>query len=234
MHNFVCKLVYVILFFAGVLEQAQQSEGNSNRRDSSGGSASAPAVTATPPPSPTHGQPHSASPPGSLLSCMLSSTGRGNSTGVVKLALEALCHLLSWAPLGPHVSPSLTSAVFYWIHAHHSVRHFVLISLAYMALLALLQLSYSLSLKVHASNTDTGLSVLAMAAINEIFYKKCVPNEWEDNLLLLCEQALALSNELINHMGNLSEEYVLYLLHVGQIIHQNNSFHFFFTPVAVL
>lgn len=45
-----------------------------------------------------------------------------------------------------------------------------------------------------------------MATINEIFYKKCVPNEWEDSLLGLCEQALGLSHELINHIENLSEE----------------------------
>ncbi|KAJ1530853.1 hypothetical protein ONE63_005696 [Megalurothrips usitatus] len=165
----------------GVLEQAQQSEGNANRRGSSGSSAGAPAVTATPPPSPTHGQPHSASPPGSLLSCILSSGGRGSSTGVVRLALEAISHLLSWVPLGSHVSQSLTSVVFYWVHAHHSV---------------------------HASNTDTSLSVLAMATINEIFYKKCVPNEWEDSLLSLCEQTLALCHELMNHIGNASDDLV--------------------------
>lgn len=47
-----------------------------------------------------------------------------------------------------------------------------------------------------------------MATINEIFYKKCVPNEWENSLLGLCEQALALSHELINHIENLSEEWV--------------------------
>lgn len=45
-----------------------------------------------------------------------------------------------------------------------------------------------------------------MATINEIFYKKCVPNEWEDSLLALCDQALALCHELINQIGNLSEE----------------------------
>ncbi|XP_034251933.1 exportin-6-A isoform X1 [Thrips palmi] len=181
-------LQYVPQLFAiltGVLEEAQQSEGSANRRGSSTGSVGAPAVTATPPPSPTHGQPHSASPPGSLLSCMLSSGGRGSSTGVVRLALEALSHLLSWAPLGEHVSTALTSAIFYWIHAHHSV---------------------------HASNTDTSLSALAMATINEIFYKKCVPNEWEDSLLGLCEQALALSHELINHIENLSEDLIEKLL----------------------
>ncbi|KAK3931087.1 Exportin-6-B [Frankliniella fusca] len=187
-------LQYVPQLFAiltGILEQAQQSEGNASRRGSSTGSLGAPAVTATPPPSPTHGQPHSASPPGSLLSCMLTSGGRERSTGVIRLALEALSHLLSWAPLGSYVSPSLTSVVFYWIHAHHSV---------------------------HASNTDTSLSVLAMATINEIFYKKCVPNDWEENLLTLSEQALALSHELINHIGNLSEDLIEKLLDFMRLV----------------
>ncbi|PNF22047.1 Exportin-6 [Cryptotermes secundus] len=137
-------------------------------------------VTATPPPSPTHGQPNSASPvhTGSLLSSMLGS-GRSASGGldsdsetICCLTLNALTHLFSWVPLSSYITSNLVAALF-----------------------RLASVSQGISQDEHQN-----IGTLAMGAINEIMYKNCVPASCEDFLLNIFQHAMQLMQSVI-HSG---------------------------------
>ncbi|XP_049807007.1 exportin-6-B isoform X3 [Schistocerca nitens] len=146
-------------------------------------------VTATPPPSPTHGQPNSTSPvhSGSLLSSVLGN-GRKfhscldtDSDTICCLALQALTHLLSWVPISSYITPNLVASLF------------------------------QLASITQASSAHEGHSVgmLAMAAINEIMYKNCIPVSCEDFLLGVFQQAMHLMNNILQSGGleHLEESY---------------------------
>nr|CAD7264735.1 unnamed protein product [Timema shepardi] len=133
-------------------------------------------VTATPPPSPTHGQPNASSPvhSGSLLSSMLDNTkSSANNCGSGRnldpesetfccLSLKALTHLFMWVPITNNITPNLMGAIF---------------RLA--------------SISSDACR-DESVRTLAMAAINEILYKNCVPVSCADFVLNLLQQAMTL------------------------------------------
>nr|CAD7198069.1 unnamed protein product [Timema douglasi] len=132
-------------------------------------------VTATPPPSPTHGQPNASSPvhSGSLLSSMLDNTKSSANCGSGRdldpesetfccLSLKALTHLFMWVPITNNITPNLMGAIF--------------------------------RLASISSDTcrDESVRTLAMAAINEILYKNCVPVSCADFVLNLLQQAMTL------------------------------------------
>nr|CAD7426456.1 unnamed protein product [Timema monikensis] len=132
-------------------------------------------VTATPPPSPTHGQPNASSPvhSGSLLSSMLDNTKSSANCGSGRnldpesetfccLSLKALTHLFMWVPITNNITPNLMGAIF-----------------------RLASISSDTS-------RDESVRTLAMAAINEILYKNCVPASCADFVLNLLQQAMTL------------------------------------------
>ncbi|XP_063222178.1 piggyBac transposable element-derived protein 4-like isoform X4 [Bacillus rossius redtenbacheri] len=133
-------------------------------------------VTATPPPSPTHGQPNASSPvhTGSLLSSMLEAPKSGVSVGGVLdvdseamccLALRALTHLFMWVPINSGIiTPALVAAIFR---------------------LATVSPDYG-------REENHNVRTLAMAAINELLYKNCVPSSCADFVLSLLQQAMLL------------------------------------------
>ncbi|KAK7871791.1 hypothetical protein R5R35_014051 [Gryllus longicercus] len=151
-------------------------------------------VTATPPPSPTHGQPNSTSPvhSGSLLSSMFGSSRcslENDSDSIASLTLQALAHLFSWVPLASYITPNLVTALF------------------------------QLATITQSSPRDEGQCVgtLAMAAVNEIMYKNCVPSSCEEFLLNLFQQALHLLHNLLQ-AGNLDQIDETYLEKVTEFL----------------
>ncbi|XP_037073807.1 exportin-6-like [Pollicipes pollicipes] len=163
-------------------------------------------VTATPPPSPE--QPRSqrrpdgspaqhlfapAANPSTLLSCILTSDGvdknpfclmaplDGETTHIVALTLKCLCQLFSWVPLSSMITSELVTAVF----------HFA---------------SVGFSREGDASDGDRGggaagsrepLGVIAIACINEIISKNCVPPDFEAFLLQLFKHTFHLLQRLL-------------------------------------
>lgn len=163
---FLAHIPQVFTILTGLLENVLQKQKHS--------------VTATPPPSPTHGQPNSASPvhTGTLLSSMLGS-GRSTSGGldsdsetICCLTLNALTHLFSWVPLSSYITSNLIAALF-----------------------RLASISQGIS-----RDENQNVGTLAMGAINEVMYKNCVPASCEDFLLNIFQHVMELMQSLL-HSG---------------------------------
>ncbi|XP_068003432.1 exportin-6 isoform X3 [Melanerpes formicivorus] len=145
-------------------------------------------TAATPPPSPTSGE------SGELLSGLLQSPGaakllsqpvpalEGESEQVCSLALECLAHLFSWIPLSSSITPSLLTAVFHFARFGCAAR----------------------GRKPRAPNGPAAppaperarLGVLAMACVNELMAKNCVPLEFEEYLLRVFQHAFYLLQKI--------------------------------------
>ncbi|XP_054036666.1 exportin-6 isoform X3 [Dryobates pubescens] len=145
-------------------------------------------TAATPPPSPTSGE------SGELLSGLLQSPSaakllsqpvpalEGESEQVCSLALECLAHLFSWIPLSSSITPALLTAVFHFARFGCAAR----------------------GRKPRAPNGPAAppaperarLGVLAMACINELMAKNCVPLEFEEYLLRMFQQTFYLLQKI--------------------------------------
>uniref|UniRef100_A0A8C5QFR1 Exportin 6 n=1 Tax=Leptobrachium leishanense TaxID=445787 RepID=A0A8C5QFR1_9ANUR len=153
-------------------------------------------TAATPPPSPT------ASDADDLLSNLVhtpslakqlsqpSPSLEAESERICALALECLSHLFSWIPLSASITPSLLTTIF------HFAR---------------------LGCDVCSRRTSGILGVLAMSCINELMCKNCVPLEFQEYLLRVCQQTFYLlqritreanAHSIRNRLEVLDESYI--------------------------
>ncbi|XP_074053478.1 exportin-6 isoform X2 [Macrotis lagotis] len=147
-------------------------------------------TAATPPPSPTAGE------SGDLLSNLLQSPSAAKllnqpipildseSEYICSLALECLAHLFSWIPLSTSITPSLLTTIFHFARFGCDIRARKMAS-------------------VNGSNQNCvlgqergRLGVLAMACINELMSKNCVPMEFEEYLLRMFQQTFYLLQKI--------------------------------------
>nr|XP_026654570.1 exportin-6 [Zonotrichia albicollis] len=148
------------------------------------------ATAATPPPSPTSGE------SGDLLSSLLQSPSAAkllnqpipildtDSEYICSLALECLAHLFSWIPLSTSITPSLLTTIFHFARFGCDTRARKMSSVNGSSPSALL-------------GQERGrLGVLAMACINELMSKNCVPMEFEEYLLRMFQQTFYLLQKI--------------------------------------
>ncbi|MEE6497274.1 hypothetical protein FKM82_002687 [Ascaphus truei] len=155
-------------------------------------------TTATPPPSPTPSDTDDllgnlmhtprlakqlSQPPPSL---------EAESERVCSLALECLSHLFSWIPLSASITPSLLTTIFHFARLGCDTRSR---QNATNTSSSILNGSSSPPLPsvLPPSQRDRGrLGVLAMSCINELMCKNCVPLEFQEYLLRVCQQTFYL------------------------------------------
>ncbi|XP_071427530.1 exportin-6 isoform X1 [Pithys albifrons albifrons] len=148
------------------------------------------ATAATPPPSPTSGE------SGDLLSSLLQSPSAAkllnqpipildtDSEYVCSLALECLAHLFSWIPLSTSITPSLLTTIFHFARFGCDTR-------------VRKMPSVNGSSQTTVLGPERGrLGVLAMACINELMSKNCVPMEFEEYLLRMFQQTFYLLQKI--------------------------------------
>ncbi|KAI1233906.1 hypothetical protein IHE44_0004358 [Lamprotornis superbus] len=148
------------------------------------------ATAATPPPSPTSGE------SGDLLSSLLQSPSAAkllnqpipildtDSEYICSLALECLAHLFSWIPLSTSITPSLLTTIFHFARFGCDSR-------------ARKMSSVNGSSHTSLLGQERGrLGVLAMACINELMSKNCVPMEFEEYLLRMFQQTFYLLQKI--------------------------------------
>ncbi|KAG9470639.1 hypothetical protein GDO78_017129 [Eleutherodactylus coqui] len=159
-------------------------------------------TAATPPPSPT------ASDADDLLSNLVHTPSlakqlsqpppslEAESERICALALECLSHLFSWIPLSASITPSLLTTIFHFARLGCDARsrrtHAVNNSNA-VTLNGGGSSSPPLPLTLPTSQQDCNrLGVLAMSCINELMCKNCVPLEFQEYLLRVCQQTFYL------------------------------------------
>nr|DBA19354.1 TPA: hypothetical protein GDO54_015205 [Pyxicephalus adspersus] len=155
-------------------------------------------TAATPPPSPT------ASDADDLLSNLVHTPAlakqlsqpppslEAESERICALALECLSHLFSWIPLSASITPSLLTTIFHFarLGCDTGSRKTPTTN---SATLNGGSSSPSLPLTLPSSQTDRDrLGVLAMSCINELMCKNCVPLEFQEYLLRVCQQTFIL------------------------------------------
>ncbi|XP_054991148.1 exportin-6 isoform X3 [Sorex araneus] len=147
-------------------------------------------TAATPPPSPTSAE------SGDLLSNLLQSPSTAKllnqpiplldaeSEYVCSLALECLAHLFSWIPLSASITPSLLTTIFHFARFGCDIR-------------ARKMASVNGSSQNCVLGQERGrLGILAMACINELMSKNCVPMEFEEYLLRMFQQTFYLLQKI--------------------------------------
>ncbi|KAE8579138.1 hypothetical protein XENTR_v10023922 [Xenopus tropicalis] len=158
-------------------------------------------TAATPPPSPT------ASDTDDLLSNLIHTPNltkqlsqpppslEAESERVCALALECLSHLFSWIPLSASITPTLLTTIFHFarLGCDARSRHTSSITTNTTCVVNGGSSSPPLSSAAHSSQRDRGrLGVLAMSCINELMCKNCVPLEFQEYLLRVCQQTFYL------------------------------------------
>ncbi|CAJ0957449.1 unnamed protein product [Ranitomeya imitator] len=159
-------------------------------------------TAATPPPSPT------ASDADDLLSNLVHTPAlskqlsqpppslEAESERICALALECLSHLFSWIPLSASITPSLLTTIFHFARLGcdarsrrtHAVNNTNAVTLNGGG-----SSSPPLPLTLPTSQQDCNkLGVLAMSCINELMCKNCVPLEFQEYLLRVCQQTFYL------------------------------------------
>lgn len=136
------------------------------------------------------------SPPGDLLSSLLQSPSAAkllnqpipildtDSEYICCLALECLAHLFSWIPLSTSITPSLLTTIFHFARFGCDTR-------------ARKMPSVNGSSHNSVLGQERGrLGVLAMACINELMSKNCVPMEFEEYLLRMFQQTFYLLQKI--------------------------------------
>ncbi|NXE70097.1 XPO6 protein, partial [Calcarius ornatus] len=107
-----------------------------------------------------------------------------DSEYVCSLALECLAHLFSWIPLSTSITPSLLTTIFHFARFGCDTRARKMSSVNGSSPGALL-------------GQERGrLGVLAMACINELMSKNCVPMEFEEYLLRMFQQTFYLLQKI--------------------------------------
>ncbi|KAG8433210.1 hypothetical protein GDO86_017484 [Hymenochirus boettgeri] len=184
-------------------------------------------TAATPPPSPT------ASDADDLLSNLIHTPNmtkqlnqpppslEAESERVCALALECLSHLFSWIPLSASITPSLLTTIFHFARLGCDGRYRRTTTVTTNTTSATINGGSSsppLSSVVATSQRDRGrLGVLAMSSINELMCKNCVPLEFQEYLLRVCQQTFYLlqritretnAHSVRNRLEELDESYV--------------------------
>ncbi|RLV89501.1 hypothetical protein DV515_00014837 [Chloebia gouldiae] len=107
-----------------------------------------------------------------------------DSEYICSLALECLAHLFSWIPLSASITPSLLTTIFHFARFGCDTRARKMSSVNGSSHNALL-------------GQERGrLGVLAMACINELMSKNCVPMEFEEYLLRMFQQTFYLLQKI--------------------------------------
>ncbi|XP_007891868.1 exportin-6 isoform X2 [Callorhinchus milii] len=147
-------------------------------------------MAATPPPSPTSGD------SGDLLSSLLQSPHAAkllnqpipildpDSEYICSLALDCLAHLFSWIPLSTSITPTLLTTIFHFARFGCDTRA--------KKLVAVNGNGHNNSMTQERGR----LGVLAMACINELMSKNCVPVEFEEYLLRMFQQTFYLLQKI--------------------------------------
>ncbi|XP_063286605.1 exportin-6 isoform X1 [Pelobates fuscus] len=185
-------------------------------------------TAATPPPSPT------ASDADDLLSNLVhtpslakqlsqpSPSLEAESERVCALALECLSHLFSWIPLSASITPSLLTTIFHFARLGCDVRSRRTSNIATTNSTSVTlnggSSSPPLPSILPTSQRDCDkLGVLAMSCINELMCKNCVPLEFQEYLLRVCQQTFYLlqritretnAHSIRNRLEELDESYV--------------------------
>ncbi|XP_044160267.1 LOW QUALITY PROTEIN: exportin-6 [Bufo gargarizans] len=160
-------------------------------------------TTATPPPSPTAGEAGT-----DLLSNLVHTPAlakqlsqpppslEAESERICALALECLSHLFSWIPLSASITPSLLTTIFHFARLGcdtrsrrtHTVNNTNAVTMNGGG-----SSSPPIPLTLPTSQQDCNrLGVLAMSCINELMCKNCVPLEFQEYLLRVCQQTFYL------------------------------------------
>jgi len=95
------------------------------------------------------------------------------------LALKCLTHLFTWVPLTTVITARLLASIF----------HFVTLGF---------HCTKNTRLSSEAANVYNELGILAMATINEIIYRHCVPVDFEEFLLQMFQNTFELLQLLVN------------------------------------
>ncbi|KAM4631697.1 exportin-6 isoform 1-T1 [Discoglossus pictus] len=182
-------------------------------------------TAATPPPSPT------ASDAEDLMSNLVHTPSlakqlsqpppslEAESERVCALALECLSHLFSWIPLSASITPSLLTTIFHFARLGCDARsRRDPGNTNSSATINGGSTSPPLPSILPVSQRDRGrLGVLAMSCINELMCKNCVPLEFQEYLLRVCQQTFYLlqritretnAHSVRNRLEELDESYV--------------------------
>lgn len=117
------------------------------------------------------------------------------SERICALALECLSHLFSWIPLSASITPSLLTTIFHFarLGCDARSRRTPAVTTTSSATLNGGSSSPPLPFTLPSSQTDRDrLGVLAMSCINELMCKNCVPLEFQEYLLRVCQQTFYL------------------------------------------
>ncbi|CAI9592094.1 unnamed protein product [Staurois parvus] len=117
------------------------------------------------------------------------------SERICALALECLSHLFSWIPLSASITPSLLTTIFHFarLGCDARSRKTPIVTTTSSATLNGRSSSPPHPLTLPSSQTDRDrLGVLAMSCINELMCKNCVPLEFQEYLLRVCQQTFYL------------------------------------------
>ncbi|CAH2307551.1 exportin-6 isoform X1 [Pelobates cultripes] len=144
------------------------------------------------------------------------------SERVCALALECLSHLFSWIPLSASITPSLLTTIFHFARLGCDVRSRRTSNTATTNSTSVTlnggSSSPPLPSILPTSQRDCDkLGVLAMSCINELMCKNCVPLEFQEYLLRVCQQTFYLlqritretnAHSIRNRLEELDESYV--------------------------
>ncbi|XP_063286607.1 exportin-6 isoform X3 [Pelobates fuscus] len=144
------------------------------------------------------------------------------SERVCALALECLSHLFSWIPLSASITPSLLTTIFHFARLGCDVRSRRTSNIATTNSTSVTlnggSSSPPLPSILPTSQRDCDkLGVLAMSCINELMCKNCVPLEFQEYLLRVCQQTFYLlqritretnAHSIRNRLEELDESYV--------------------------
>uniref|UniRef100_A0A8C5WGK7 Exportin 6 n=1 Tax=Leptobrachium leishanense TaxID=445787 RepID=A0A8C5WGK7_9ANUR len=144
------------------------------------------------------------------------------SERICALALECLSHLFSWIPLSASITPSLLTTIFHFARLGCDVcsrrTSGIATTNSNSATLNGGSSSPPLSSTLPTSQRDRDkLGVLAMSCINELMCKNCVPLEFQEYLLRVCQQTFYLlqritreanAHSIRNRLEVLDESYI--------------------------
>lgn len=108
------------------------------------------------------------------------------SQTVALLALDCLSHLFSWIPLSTTITPALLSTIY------HYAAFGCEVSPVNRGITPARGTASSSADNASGTDSNCALGVLAMGCINELLSKNCVPQEFENFLLLMFQQTFYL------------------------------------------
>ena len=122
------------------------------------------------------------------------------------VALRCLTHLFTWIPLTTVISARLLASIFHFVtlgfHCNKSGKKKIFSKIiflishkqnyTYLTFFSILE-----SRNSDVGNTYNELGILAMATINEIIYRHCVPLDFEDFLLQMFQNTFELLQLLV-------------------------------------